>query len=74
MLNLKKIKIEKPELFDEKDVSQEDYKKSIEKIIDYCNEDIIEKCILSRVVKSDFEITNYFEIFEKVQRKKNSDR
>jgi isochorismate synthase len=62
----KKVKIEKPELFDEKDVSKEDYKKSIEKIINYCNEDIIEKCILSRVVKSDFEISNYFKIFEKL--------
>ena len=41
----KKVKIEKPELFDEKDVSKEDYKKSVEKIINYCKEDIIEKCI-----------------------------
>ena len=43
--------IEKPRSINEKDISKEDYKKSIQKIINYCNEDIIEKCILSRVVK-----------------------
>ena len=62
----KKVIIEKPKLFNEKETSQEDYKKSIEKIIKYCNKNIIEKCILSRVVKSNFEISNYFEVFEKL--------
>ena len=62
----KKVIIEKPKLFNEKETFQEDYKKSIEKIIKYCNKNIIEKCILSRVVKSNFEISNYFEVFEKL--------
>ena len=62
----KKVIIEKPKLFNEKETSQEDYKKSIEKIIKYCNKNIIKKCILSRVVKSNFEISNYFEVFEKL--------
>ena len=64
----KEVIIEKPKLFDEKSISKEDYKKSIKKIINYCNEDIIEKCILSRVVKSGFEISNYFEVFEKLSK------
>ena len=62
----KKVIIEKPKLFNEKETFQEDYKKSIDKIIKYCNKNIIEKCILSRVVKSNFEISNYFEVFEKL--------
>tara|TARA_Y100000768_G_scaffold377408_1_gene350590 strand:- start:269 stop:1264 length:996 start_codon:yes stop_codon:yes gene_type:complete len=64
----KEVIIEKPKLFDEKSISKQDYKKSIEKIISYCNENIIEKCILSRVIKSDFEISNYFEVFEKLSK------
>lgn len=64
----KEVIIEKPKLFDEKSISKEDYKKSIEKIISYCNKNIIEKCILSRVIKSDFEISNYFEVFEKLSK------
>jgi isochorismate synthase len=64
----KEVIIEKPKLFDEKSISKEDYKKSIEKIISYCNDNIIEKCILSRVIKSDFEISNYFEVFEKLSK------
>ena len=64
----KEVIIEKPKLFDEKSISKEDYKKSIEKIISYCNENIIEKCILSRVIKSDFKISNYFEVFEKLSK------
>ena len=63
---VKKVVIVNPRIFNEKDVQKEDYKKSIEKIINYCNQNIIEKCILSRVVKSDFKISNYFEVFEKL--------
>jgi isochorismate synthase len=64
----KEVIIEKPKLFDEKSISKEDYKNSVKKIINYCNEVIIEKCILSRVVKSDFETSNYFEVFEKLSK------
>ena len=38
----KEVIIEKPRSINEKDISKEDYKKSIQKIINYCNEDIIE--------------------------------
>tara|TARA_B110000305_G_scaffold83665_2_gene94184 strand:+ start:1526 stop:2521 length:996 start_codon:yes stop_codon:yes gene_type:complete len=62
----KEVIIENPKIFNEKNISNQDYKKSIQRIIGYCNENIIEKCILSRVVKSDFEISNYFEVFKKL--------
>ncbi len=67
--NLKEeVIIQNPKLFNEKDISENDYKKSIEKVVKYCCENIIDKCILSRVVKSDFEISNYFEVFVKLSK------
>ena len=60
------INVSQPKKFNEKNISVKEYQKGINKVIKLCQNKILEKCIISRVVKVNFESDNYYKMFQKL--------
>ena len=60
------IIINNPIKFDEINFQKKEYLESVNQIINYCNEGVLEKCILSRVINQEFKNENYYTTFEKL--------
>ena len=61
-----KVSIKNPVFFKERDTSQNDFENSVKKAISFCKSNTIEKCVLSRVVKVNFDCNNYYEVYEEL--------
>jgi len=57
------VSIKNPIFFKERDTSQNDYENSVKKAISICKSNTIEKCIISRVIKVNFDCNNYYELY-----------
>ena len=60
------IIINQPSFFKEKSISKNKYKSGVNSIIKLCKEEVLEKCILSRIVKVDFVSDNYYKVFQEL--------
>jgi len=60
------IIIRQPSFFDEKNISKTEYQTGIDSVIKLCQHKIIEKCIISRIIKVNYESNNYYKIFKEL--------
>ena len=60
------IIIHQPSFFDEENISKIEYQTGIDKVIKLCKHKIIEKCIISRIVKVNYKSNNYYKIFQEL--------
>jgi len=60
------VSIKNPIFFKVTETNQIDYEDSVKKTINFCKSNTIEKCILSRVVKVNFDCNNYYEVYEEL--------
>jgi isochorismate synthase len=58
------ITIQDPILIDDVATKKKDYLSSINQTIEYCKTNVLEKCIISRIVKTPFESHNYYHVFQ----------
>lgn len=60
------IIIQQPSYFEEKNISKTEYHNGINNIIKLCKDKILEKCIISRIVKVNYLSNNYYKIFQEL--------
>ena len=61
--------IKNPTNFNILQTKKEEYLESVNRVIKYCKEGILEKCILCRVINQEFNSENYYTIFQKLCKK-----
>ena len=61
------ITIQDPIFINDVATKKEDYLSSINQTIEYCKTNVLEKCIISRIVKVPFESHNYYHVFQKIE-------
>ena len=60
------IIINDPTFFVEENISKTEYQTGIDEVIKLCKHKIIEKCIISRIVKVNYKSNNYYKIFQEL--------